>query len=158
MVAIHKCNDCHLLNGKKRYICTHDANGKSIYVPSPDQVYIPAPGVGGLAHSFAVSSIPANLTNDADINAYKSREGNSSHRSKEIVNSDGGANLLVIDLKPGASSSMHRTVSIDFSICVEGEIEHELDGGEKVRLFPGVRGCSEAFGVIYLNTNAIRWW
>ena len=29
---------------------------------------------------------------------------------------------------------MHRTVSIDFSICIMGGIDHELDSGEKVCL------------------------
>ncbi len=48
----------------------------------------------------------------------------------EIVPTEPGANLLVIDLAPGAVSAMHRTVSIDFSVCVQGEIIHELDGGQ----------------------------
>jgi len=32
---------------------------------------------------------------------------------------------------------MHRTVSIDFSICVLGSIDMELDSGERVNLRPG---------------------
>lgn len=59
-----------------------------------------------------------------------------------------GANLVVVDLEPGGMSMMHRTVSIDFSICVIGEIDHELDSGEKVRLLPGVRRDPET---IYLG-------
>lgn len=38
---------------------------------------------------------------------------------------------------------MHRTVSIDYSICVIGHIRMELDGGEVVELFPGV--CLDSF-------------
>lgn len=95
------------------------------------------PGAGGLARSFAVGSVPANLTDDADIKAYRAEEGPTSYTRREIVPPQPGANLLVIDLEPGAMSAMHRTVSIDFSICVQGEIDHELDAGEKVRLHPG---------------------
>ena len=122
----------------KRYICTHDNNGRSVYTESPDQVFNVRPNVGGLARSFSVSSVPANLTDDADIKAYRANEGPTSYTRQEIVNPEPGANLLVIDLEPGALTAMHQTVSIDFSICVQGEIDHELDGGEKVRLYPGV--------------------
>ena len=34
---------------------------------------------------------------------------------------------------------MHRTCSIDFSICVLGVVKMELDGGEIMTLKPGVR-------------------
>ncbi|KAK3699211.1 hypothetical protein LTR37_016572 [Vermiconidia calcicola] len=121
----------------KRYIATHDSTGKSIYAESPEQVYGGVPGFGGFARSFSIDSVPANLTNDADIKAYRAEKGDTSYIRREIVNPSPGANLLVIDLAPGAVSAMHRTVSIDFSICVQGVIEHELDGGEKVRLVPG---------------------
>lgn len=122
----------------KRYIATHDASGKSVYTESPEQCFNASPGMGGYARSFSVDSIPANLTDEADIKAYRSEQGPTSYTGREIVNPQPGANLLVIDLEPGAQSAMHRTVSIDFSICVQGEIDHELDGGEKVRLNPGV--------------------
>ena len=126
------------LPANKRYIATHDASGKSVYAESPEQCFNGSPGVGGVARSFSVDSVPANLTNEADIKAYRAEEGPTSYTRREIVNPEPGANLLVIDLEPGAVSAMHRTVSIDFSICVLGEIDHELDGGEKVRLNPGV--------------------
>ena len=122
----------------KRYIATHNKDGKSVYAESPDQVFNAVPKFGGLARSFSVNSVPANLTGDADLQAYRAEEGPTSYTRREIVNPEPGANLLVVDLEPGATSAMHRTVSIDFSICVQGEIDHELDGGEKVRLYPGV--------------------
>lgn len=119
----------------KRYITTHDANGKSIYADSPDQVFFSA-----MARSYSIGAVPAALENEVDIKAYKAETGVTSYRTKGIVPPQPGANLVVVDLAPGAESLMHRTVSVDFSICVVGEIDHELDGGEKVRLFPGV--CS----------------
>lgn len=91
-----------------------------------------------MARSHAVGSVPANLTDDADIKAYQAEEGVTSYKRGEIVLPQPGANLLIIDIEPGGVSTMHRTVSVDFSICCIGEIDHELDGGEKVRLYPGV--------------------
>ncbi|KAK5704168.1 hypothetical protein LTR97_003181 [Elasticomyces elasticus] len=121
----------------KRYIATHDSEGKSVYADSPEQVY-KVRDAGAMSRSYAVGSIPADLENDADVKAYKSEEGRTSYMREAIVVPGPGANLVVVDLKPGGVSAMHRTVSIDFSICVIGEIDHELDGGEKVRLQPGV--------------------
>jgi len=115
------------LESCKRYIATHDANGNSVYTDSPEQHFNPIPDFGGFARSFSVGSVPANLENETDIKAYRAKKGPTSYRRGEIVNTmPSGANLLVIDLAPGAKSAMHRTVSIDFSICVQGEIKHEL--------------------------------
>jgi len=128
----------------KRHITTHDADGKSIYyTDSPPQSYFQIPSSGGLARSYSVSSVPAKLAGDADVNAYLSADasGPTSHKRGEIVPPVPGANLLVVDLVPGGMSMMHQTVSIDYSICVIGQIDHELDGGETVRLQPGVSFC-----------------
>jgi len=40
-------------------------------------------------------------------------------------------------MPPGASSPMHTTKSIDYGIVVEGEIELELDSGERTVLKSG---------------------
>lgn len=127
----------------KRHVATHDDQGKSIYTTSPAQAYHAVPNVGGMARSYAVDSVPANLSNGADLKAYLSKDGITSYTQRDIVvPSDTGANLVVVDIAPGGFSQMHRTVSIDFSICVIGEIEHELDSGEKVKLLPGVSTVS----------------
>jgi hypothetical protein len=126
------------LRPNKRYIVTHDASGKSVYGESPDQQYFAFPGVGGMARSYSLPMAPVNLTDDADLKGYRAEQGPHSFTKPDIVVADGGANLLVIDLSPGSSSDLHQTVSIDFSICVMGEIIHELDSGEKVTLLPGV--------------------
>ena len=135
----------------KRYIATHDANGKSVYTESPPQQYAPVPNVGGVARSYSVSSVPAKLTGDEDMKAYLSKEGLTSWTQPAIV-TPMGANLLVVDLASGGVSMMHRTVSIDFSICTNGEIDHELDGGQKVRLRPGVSASCGQMSGARLNT------
>lgn len=122
----------------KRYIATHDTSGKSVYAESPDQNFTVIEGVGGMARSFGLEAIPAIMAGDIDIKNYRGSNSTASYTRQEIVTPGTGVNLLVVDLAPGGETGMHRTQSIDFSICVNGEIEHELDSGEKVTLLPGV--------------------
>lgn len=119
-----------------RYITAQDDLGHSIYVDSPPQMYLPFPGVGGLARSYAVSPIPPKLKNGEDMKAYLGPDAITSWMQPDIVTL-GGATLLIVDLAPGGQTAMHQTVSIDFSTCVMGEVDHELDGEERVRLTPG---------------------
>lgn len=126
------------LRQNKRYITTHDDIGKSVYAESPPQHFNLVPGFGGAARSFAIASVPAVLDKEVDIHAYRAEDGPSSYKAKDIVAPQPGANIMVCDLSPGGKSYMHRTVSIDYSICVQGELDHELDGGAVVRLYPGV--------------------
>ena len=105
----------------KRYITTHDANGKSVYLDSPAQQYYALPDIGGFSRSYSVAAVPADLAEEKDMKAYLSKEGPTSWTTPSLV-TPGGVNLIVVDLLPGASSDMHQTVSVDFSICVAGEI------------------------------------
>lgn len=108
----------------KRHIATHDANGKSVYADSPPLQYFAVPETGGLARSYSVTQ-PVTMENDQDLKAYLSNEGSNSWTSPSIV-APGGSNILVIDMAPGGVTDMHQTVSIDYSICIMGEIEREF--------------------------------
>lgn len=44
---------------------------------------------------------------------------------------------LVDVFEPGDDSGMHATDTLDYGICLEGEIYLELDNGKEVRLTPG---------------------
>jgi len=139
----------------KRHIATHTAEGQSVYyADAPPQRYLPV-AAGGVARSFSVGSAPAKLADDEDVKAYLSPGGKTSWTQPNIV-TPGGANLLVVDLAPGGVSQMHRTVSIDFSICTNGEIDHELDGGEIVRLRPGDHIVQRGTNHRWRNASATR--
>jgi hypothetical protein len=49
----------------------------------------------------------------------------------------GGTAGMVVDLKPGASTAMHRTMSLDYRIAIEDEVELQLDDGEVWRAWKG---------------------
>jgi quercetin dioxygenase-like cupin family protein len=61
----------------------------------------------------------------------------------------GGSVLRVVDIKPGARSPMHRTISLDYGIVLSGEIVLELDSGEDKTIPQGgiviQRGTSHAW-------------
>jgi quercetin dioxygenase-like cupin family protein len=38
--------------------------------------------------------------------------------------------LRVVDMRPGHVSPMHYTVSLDYSVCLEAEVEMVVDSGE----------------------------
>jgi hypothetical protein len=120
----------------KRYITTHNKEGKSVVHSSPPQLFRGHPSVGGVARSFASPGLPAKMENDQDIDAYLAKEGPTSHSGTNIVSTT-GSNLNVIELVPGGSSQMHRTVSLDYVICTNGHVRMELDTGEFIDLFPG---------------------
>lgn len=48
-----------------------------------------------------------------------------------------GSVIRVVDMLPGGASPMHRTSSLDYGIVMSGELELELDDGEKTLLGPG---------------------
>jgi quercetin dioxygenase-like cupin family protein len=93
----------------------------------------------GFARTYSIASIPVKLQNDQDLKVYMRVDAITSWSQSSVVTLN-GVNLLVTELRPGAMSSMHRTVSIDFSIVTNGEVDYELNGGETIRLRPRV--CS----------------
>jgi hypothetical protein len=125
------------LRPNKRFITGHNAQGNSIYLDAPEQSYRMFPD-SAMARSYALAQIPAVLKNDKDVVEYTGKSSVAGFSKSSIVVPGGGANVVLMDFEPGYESPMHRTVSIDFSICVIGVLECELDSGQKVRLEAGV--------------------
>jgi hypothetical protein len=128
------------LRNASRYICSHDSSGKGVFLDSPDLQYFDAGGAYASARSYALSQVPAPLANDVDVKGYLSEDGEKSITSyrNNAITIDGGVNMVCVNFAPGKDTTMHRTTSIDFAIIVEGEIELELDSGEKKQLRSGV--------------------
>jgi quercetin dioxygenase-like cupin family protein len=135
----------------KRYITGHNHEiGESIYVDAPELHYFPVPGFGTAARSYATAKLAPDLADDEDLKSHLSHDSVVSRTRQEIIVPPtklnphtgemelGGANVVNLDLDPGAVGHMHRTVSLDISTCVMGEVYHELDSGQKVLLRAGV--------------------
>lgn len=110
-----------------RYITTHDQNGKGVFSTQLSET-LPQQNVNGIPFSLAYTSneFPAQLSEDADIKNYEAN----------LVSPPGltistGTVCRIVDFPPAAESPMHRTVSLDYGVVLEGEVELSLDGGEK---------------------------
>jgi quercetin dioxygenase-like cupin family protein len=77
--------------------------------------------------SYVTKTFPVVLKDDIDLEDYTD-----AYASTPKVTVPGGTILRVMDLGPGVSSPMHRTVSLDYSIMLEGEVELKLDLDTKV--------------------------
>ncbi|KAJ9422846.1 histidinol dehydrogenase [Fusarium oxysporum] len=75
---------------------------------------------------YATDQFPVNLNDEADINTYR-------HYTENLpgITLPTGTVLRVVDIPPGAISPMHRTISLDYGVVLEGEIDLILDSGEK---------------------------
>lgn len=136
----------------KRYITSHEPKtGESIYVDSPELHSATLPSFGTASRSYATLKLPAELADDQDLKAHLAQDSLTSHtRNTDFVvppsqmnpktgdKELGGVNVINLDIEPGAIGHMHRTVSLDISTCVMGEVYHELDSGQKVLLRAGV--------------------
>ncbi|KAJ5513828.1 hypothetical protein N7463_003380 [Penicillium fimorum] len=123
-----------------RYIIGHNDAAKSIFLPTPDLFYHKRFGYS-MTRTYAVPCLPAPLDQDADLKLYLSPNDGTNVTScssqSDKVTIDGGVNSVYLDMGPGSQSPMHRTVSIDLVVVIEGEIELELDSGEKKLLYQG---------------------
>ena len=157
-----------------RYITGHDASGKSIFKTDvPDEVT----QVGVSRHSkeekasgesihpripatssvpYTVGPLPANLANNADIEAYKKNLENISKLPVPFVMPDGTA-LHYIELAPGTVTAMHQTISIDHDVVLEGEIELILDSGETRLLKKGDMIVQRGTMHAWRNTSQTEW-
>lgn len=123
-----------------RHITTHDPDGQSIYSSALPSLLDPFPvdlgngATSGFELAYTTASTPAPLAHDQDLTtytqAYSTREGDGLVRK-------GGSVLRYVDLAPGTRAPMHRTVSLDYGICVAGEVECVLDSGEARTLRAG---------------------
>jgi len=74
---------------------------------------------------YATKRFPSRLDEEEDITAYHDFV----HNPSGIVIST-GTMLRVVDMRPGHVSPMHYTVSLDYSVCLEAEVEMVVDSGE----------------------------
>jgi hypothetical protein len=113
-----------------RFITTHNETGKAIFSNDLSET-MPVQRIGdGADFSLAYTSdhFPAQLNNKADITEYSNYL-----TSPPGITVSGGTVCRIVDMPPASLSPMHRTVSLDYGVVLEGEVELVLDSGE-VRL------------------------
>ncbi len=111
----------------RRVVTGHDAKGNSIF--TSDQQYETQPIPSGDAEFSLVWTAPDLPVENNDPVDGRDREAG--------LTLKGGSVIRVVDMLPGRSSPMHRTNSLDYGIVLSGDLELELDCGNKVLLGPG---------------------
>lgn len=116
----------------RRIVTGHDDKGQSVIASDEELAGSEVAGRAnvGFFQVWATHEMPVALTDEAMVGQ---REGSSSI----FLGTGSGSVLRIGDLGAGTSSPMHRTASLDYGICLEGECDMELDGGEVVRVRAG---------------------
>ena len=119
----------------RRIVTGHDTTGRAIFIEDAEQVGVDLAEDSGRTqatffHLWATHEMPVSLHDDA---LPSQRSGSAT----TILGTGSGSVLRIGVLGSGARSPMHRTESLDYAICLEGECDLELDNGEVRTVRPG---------------------
>lgn len=131
----------------RRIVTTHDKEGHS-RVLSDDTVtakLVPS-GDAEMALIWTTQTVPAD--NNSDLTGADRPAGVTLH---------GGSVIRTVYMKPGASSPMHRSHSIDYGIIISGNLELDLNGGETVKLGAGDIVVQRGTDHLWRNPSQTEW-
>lgn len=118
-----EASSAHLITG-------HDLQGTTIFtdvVPeSSHKIKMP---FGTLEYLYSNPAILPDMNHAEDLDQTKHSRINGLPNGR--VTNDNGLAVSLVTFKPGSSSPLHRTRSLDLGIVLEGEVELELDSGIK---------------------------
>ena len=150
-----KMTDKNGLRELKRFITTHNAEGKAVVDTSIGEVTPAAPiGQGEVVFSlpYVTEQFPVDMNNDKDLNNYKKYLSS----APGLVNNTGTV-VRIVDVGPDSLSPMHRTVSLDLGIVLEGELELVLDSGETRLMGPGDQCIQRGTMHAWRNVSKTKW-
>lgn len=137
-----------------RFITSHDDKGAAIFsntIPEP-LPWHELPDGARFALGYATNKTPVELSNGTDLNAYENYLQN-----PPGIMIHGGSVLRIVDMKPGAVSPMHRTVSLDYGVVLEGQVELVLDSGEVRIMNRGDTSVQRGTNHAWRNTSKTEW-
>lgn len=110
----------------RRVVTAHDAEGNAVIGSDAELASVTLDDAADMRLVWSTDDFPSDNQDESD----------GAERAIQLM-SPGGSALQITSMAPGSSSPHHRTVSMDYGIVLEGEIELELDLGQKVRLSAG---------------------
>lgn len=137
-----------------RYITDHDADGKAVFSHKLPELQ-PWSVIDGTAHfslNYTTSQYPVSFKDNKDIADYESYL-----KSSPGLVVPGGSVLRLVDIQPGGVSPMHRTVSIDYGVVLEGEIYLVLDSGETRLMRRGDISIQRGTNHQWRNKSTTEW-
>jgi quercetin dioxygenase-like cupin family protein len=151
----------HLPNGLPktyRLITDHDSNGKAVFNTQIDeaqqwQTIGEDPGKeANFALNYTTSRFPVSFKLNEDISRYEQYLV-----SKPGLAIPGGSVVRVVDMGPGHTSPMHRTVSLDYGVVLEGEVYLVLDSGEEKLMRRGDISVQRGTNHAWRNASNTSW-
>ncbi|KAH7402669.1 cupin domain-containing protein [Pyrenochaeta sp. MPI-SDFR-AT-0127] len=138
----------------KRFITTHDPSSKKAIFSDAVSEDTKVDRIPGAAFrlGYLTKGFPVELNNDADISVYQPFL-----ESPPGLVQSGGTVLRFVDMEPGALSPMHRTVSLDYGVVLEGEIELVLDSGETRKMTRGDVAIQRGTMHAWRNLSSTSW-
>ncbi|KAI9687454.1 MAG: hypothetical protein M1822_002064 [Bathelium mastoideum] len=138
-----------------RYITDNNDEAISVFSGAvPPQVPVGSDLGGALLRlGYLAPKPPAQLTNQTDLKAYEAALTD----LPPLVPLGGAAAVWFIDTPPQAASPLHRTVSLDIVVQLEGEIELTLQSGEKKTIKPGDVTVQRSTLHSWYNPSPTKW-
>lgn len=137
-----------------RFITTNNDDGLAIFSSAiPEAAPMQSlPDGAQFSLCYATNEYPVQLSNEKDIATYE-------HYTKNLpgITISTGSVLRLVDMKPGALSPMHRTVSLDYGVVLEGEVELVLDSGETRLMKRGDMSIQRGTNHAWRNTSKTNW-
>jgi quercetin dioxygenase-like cupin family protein len=142
------------LRNPNRFITDHNEQGLAVFntslaEPIPPQII----NNGDTFYlGYTTSGTPVDFKNNADVDAY----------AKHLADPPGivvpgGSVLRIVDLRPGGESPMHRTLSLDYGVVLEGEIDLVLDSGEVRSMKRGDVSIQRGTNHLWRNRSKTEW-
>jgi quercetin dioxygenase-like cupin family protein len=109
----------------QRHITGHNAEGKGVFLSTDtgDHKRIMFDGRAVSNILYSTQETPAQMNGDVDIEKAKATE--------PPLHYHNGSLARMVDFAPGVESPLHRAISLDYGVVLEGIFELELDSGEK---------------------------
>jgi len=111
----------------RRIVTGHDDQGNAVVLKDGRIPCEPTPVKCNFAVLWETDQFPASISGDADP---------IDNKTQSLAN-DKGVVLRVVDIPPNTETLFHRTVSLDFGILFEGQLDCRLDNGVVVHMKPG---------------------
>ena len=141
-----------------RLITDHNSEGKAVFnttIDEAQQWQVVATGEkkeANFALNYTTSQFPVSFTENKDIENYKTYLDN-----KPGLSIPGGSVVRVVDMGPGLTSPMHRTVSLDYGVVLEGEVYLVLDSGEEKLMRRGDISVQRGTNHAWRNASNMSW-
>lgn len=137
-----------------RFITDHDDTGNAVFSSKFDETlpWQELPDGARFCLGYTSHQTPVDMTNEKDLADYEHDLEN-----KPGIMIPGGSVLRLVDMRPGATSPMHRTVSLDYGVVLEGEVELVLDSGEVRLMRRGDVAIQRGTNHAWRNASATKW-